>query len=56
MVGNVSEWCWKNDYFTMVKGGSWQSEYMHYLRSSAVVFSDEFKKNDYTGFRVAKNK
>lgn len=56
MAGNVSEWCWKNDYFTMAKGGSWQSEYMHYLRSSSVIFSDEFTKNDYTGFRVVKNK
>ena len=55
MSGNVDEWCWKNKWFTMRKGGSWHSEKMYYLRSSAVIFSDEFEKNDYTGFRVVKN-
>lgn len=54
MGGNVAEWCWRNEWFAMHKGGSWRSP-MHFLRSSAVAFSDGFCKSDDVGFRVVKN-
>lgn len=56
MSGNVDEWCWRNEWFTMTKGGSWHCKKMTSLRSSSVTFSDEFEKRDYIGFRVVKNR
>lgn len=55
MSGNVDEWCFRNEFFALYKGGSWKSSEMTYLRSSSVGFTDEYEKNDYTGFRIIKN-
>ncbi|MCR5313578.1 MAG: formylglycine-generating enzyme family protein [Bacteroidaceae bacterium] len=55
MSGNVDEWCFRNDFFALYKGGSWKSSKMTFLRSSSIGFSDEYEKNDHTGFRIIKN-
>ena len=55
MCGNVCEWCYKNEYFAMYKGGSWNSSDIQYLRSGSVGFTDANTKNNYTGFRIAVN-
>lgn len=55
MCGNVCEWCYRNEYFAMYKGGSWNSSDIQFLRSSSVGFTDANRKNSYTGFRVVIN-
>lgn len=54
MSGNVCEWCWRNEWFAMYKGGSWNSKNISSLRSSSVGFANELYKSDYIGFRIIK--
>ena len=54
MSGNVCEWCWRNEWFAMYKGGCWSSKDISSLRSSSVGFTNELYKADYIGFRIIK--
>lgn len=54
MSGNVCEWCWRNEWFAMYKGGCWNSKDISSLRSSSVGFANELYKADYIGFRIIK--
>lgn len=57
MMGNVSEWCWKDEKYGFLnfKGGSW-IDTDNLLRSSCVVYAsnNDITKN-YIGFRVVRN-
>ena len=54
MSGNVCEWCWRNEWFAMYKGGCWNSKNISSLRSSSVGFTNGLYKADYIGFRIIK--
>lgn len=54
MSGNVCEWCWRNEWFAMYKGGCWNSKNISSLRSSSVGFTNGLYKTDYIGFRIIK--
>lgn len=54
MSGNVCEWCWRNEWFAMYKGGCWNSKSISSLRSSSVGFTNGLYKADYIGFRIIK--
>lgn len=53
MSGNVDEWCYRDEYFILVKGGSWKNN-VYSIRSSSIWFARISEKNDYTGFRIIK--